>query len=456
MKAPRSCRQCRGSKRKCTRPGPGEPCDSCKRRRLQCGSDLRRRLPGHGLDGPNDKKDSVVPLEGDEENPPLLPGLSWDMAVEFVDYYLGKVHGRPHCIFHPGTVRAQLRNRSIRAGLLYALCAIGSKFSPLPDRRVLEARLTAEAKRLVQADLENACIENVQACVLLALLTAGNCQTSSAALFARVATGMSEIIHLDSQPESSSFIVRETSLRIWWSLYVIDRWCFSGFGLPRHMDYVDICSPLPMDDSIFDSLEHDQLTFKAPRQSGIFGHMIILVHQFGPIQDINRTIAQGSMDAAELGQRVERIGRRLESWRETLPADIQMTVQNLHSQQQDGQGGAFVALHLAYHHFSTLLYFHFLEQQQSTSSASGEYASRCKSHASSFSSLLHLSRQMKGCEPNYPNVGHMTTVSSSVLVHTLLFGDLQELQKARRDLNMNFEGLLELQKYWPLIESMVG
>lgn len=266
---------------------------------------------------------------------------------------------------------------------------------------------------------------------------------------------MSEVIHLDSQLENSPVIVRETSLRIWWSLYVIDRWCFSGLGLPRHMDYVDICSPLPMDDFTFDSLAYDQITLKAPCQPGIFAHMITLVHQFGPIQDINRTIAKGSMDATELGQRVEHIERRLESWRETLPADIQMTVQNLHSQQQDGQGGPFVALHLAYHHFSTLLYFHFLEKQQSTSSASGAYVSRCKSHAASFSSLLHLSRQMKGCEPNYPTVAHMTTVSSSVLVHTLLFGDLQELQKARRDLNMNFEGLLELQKYWPLTEVMV-
>ncbi|KAM5345157.1 hypothetical protein ACJ41O_011019 [Fusarium nematophilum] len=383
-----------------------------------------------------------------------MPDLSWETTVEFVEHYLGHVHGRPHSIFHPGTLRAQLRSGSIGHGLLYAICAVGCKFSLLPDRRTLEARLSAEAKRLVQLDLENVCVENIQACILLALLSAGNCQTTSQALFARIAIDMSEVMHLDSCSENGSAIVHETSRRIWWSLYVMDRWCLSGLGLHRHMDYVDRSSPLPMDESTFDSLTHDHvaLDHHAGQPGGLFAQMVMLVHEFGPIQDFNRTIAKGG-DAAELHQEVEQIERQLESWREMLPADMQMTVQNLHSQQQDGRGGPFVALHLAYHHFSTLLYFHFLEQQQPEAC---DYVSRCKSHASSFSSLLHLSRQMKGCEPNYPIIGHMTTVSSSVLLHTLLFGDLQELPKARRDLNMNFEALLELQRYWPATEAMIN
>jgi len=55
----------------------------------------------------------------------------------------------------------------------------------------------------------------------------------------------------------------------------------------------------------------------------------------------------------------------------------------------------------------------------------------------------------------YPNIGHMTTVSSSVLVHTLLYGDLDELKKANEELNANFEALVELSQYWPAISAMV-
>lgn len=65
------------------------------------------------------------------------------------------------------------------------------------------------------------------------------------------------------------------------------------------------------------------------------------------------------------------------------------------------------------------------------------------------------SRQMQGCEANYPTIGHMTAVSSSVLLHTMLFGDQQELLTARRELSANFEALVELQQYWPATEAMV-
>lgn len=83
------------------------------------------------------------------------------------------------------------------------------------------------------------------------------------------------------------------------------------------------------------------------------------------------------------------------------------------------------------------------------------YVARCKHHASSFSSLLQLSRQLEGCVSNCPTVGHMTTVSSSVLLHTMLFGDADELPRARRELSANFEALVELQRYWPATSALV-
>jgi hypothetical protein len=186
MKPPRACRQCREAKRRCVRPRPIEPCNLCKQKGLRCGSALPNQV--------SDPQVSAVPSlsSQDQRDQPLKHyeykkslRLPWETTVELVEHYLDKVHDRPHSLFHPPTLWARLHNDDVGSALLFAICAIGSKFSADPDRRSLETRLTVEAKRLLQADLENICLENMQACILVATLSAGNCETSSEALFVR-------------------------------------------------------------------------------------------------------------------------------------------------------------------------------------------------------------------------------------------------------------------------------
>jgi hypothetical protein len=50
----------------------------------------------------------------------------------------------------------------------------------------------------------------------------------------------------------------------------------------------------------------------------------------------------------------------------------------------------------------------------------------------------------------------MITVSSSALLHDLLFGDEQTLGDTRRQLETNFEALIELRNLWPAAAMMVG
>lgn len=267
---------------------------------------------------------------------------------------------------------------------------------------------------------------------------------------------MSENLRLGLTPaENGSTVVSETSRRVWWTLYLADRLCFSRLGLPRHMDHVDDYPPLPMDETTFYSLNENDSRRSVSSRPGIFGHLMLLAHSFGPIQDLNRSVSKGRLTNTQLELSTEQISRQLESWKETLPEELQMSVQSLHNHQQENLGAHYVTLHLVYHHYSTLLYFWSLEKKQLPGSQSSSYASRCQAHASSFSSLLHLSRQMKGCEPNYPITAHMATISSAVLLYILLYGDGEQLQKARRDLKMNFEALLELRHYWPAVETMV-
>lgn len=180
MKAARACPQCRESKRKCIRAGPGEPCAPCHQRRLKCGG--RLQLPSTAA---TSRKEEEKEKKKGKEGTAVTPNVPWETIVELVEIYLDKLHDRPHSIFHPATLREQLRDHSLCGTLLYSICAIASKFSSYPDRHGLEMTMTAEAKRRLKADLENVCIENIQACILLSTLSAGNCETSSAALFTR-------------------------------------------------------------------------------------------------------------------------------------------------------------------------------------------------------------------------------------------------------------------------------
>lgn len=109
--------------------------------------------------------------------------LSDKISVELVDHYIDKIHDRPHSLFHAPTLRGDARRRSVSRGLMLVLCSMGCRFSSNKVIRSFESSLTAESKRIVQADLENICVENIPACILIANICAANANPWSEALF---------------------------------------------------------------------------------------------------------------------------------------------------------------------------------------------------------------------------------------------------------------------------------
>lgn len=265
---------------------------------------------------------------------------------------------------------------------------------------------------------------------------------------------MAEILGLNACLSGASLIVQETRRRIWWTLYMADRWCSSGLGLTPQIRESDPYPDLPMDEKAFRSLSCDSASSSVMWKAGLWAHMSTLVRMFGPIQDLNRRCASGVETTDELYALVESISLRLDSWQTSLPLETQLNIRNLDAHEAGGTGGPFVALHLGYHHYATLLYFRFLEEKSTRTAES--YAARCKRHAASFSELLVHARRRASCEAVYHTVAHMAVVSSSVLLHTLLFGYEEELDEAREALKANFEALIELKQYWPTTVAMVS
>lgn len=182
MRPPKACYGCRQSKRKCTRRSGrvGDACDQCQAKNLKCAGSLTTRT------APS-RPPPLLPRSGSPPETTLdnSVDVTIDVAVRLVDFYLTKLHNRPHSLFHPVTLRTKVQNGSINKALLLAICSMGARFDEDDQIRSLENSYMNESKRLMLADLERICVENAQTCILLANLYAAHLNPSSEALFFR-------------------------------------------------------------------------------------------------------------------------------------------------------------------------------------------------------------------------------------------------------------------------------
>jgi hypothetical protein len=302
--------------------------------------------------------------------------------------------------------------------------------------------------------LENVCLQHVQTCVILANVFAAEIDPCSEALYFGIANRMAQILHLHTPKSTDDAVLAEVKIRVWWTLVMADQWCSSGLDIPRQLDrhFTDVS--LPMDECMFwDMRPGVAMRSLTDRRIGLWGHMITLVEIFASIHDLNRQAVAGSiLTDAQSHIAVSHLAGRLEEWVAALPGDIRLDDTNLEYHRSRGSGGAFVALHLGYHHYSTLLYFRYLDVNRTANGESDEFARRCKHHAFSYGRLLARSRETEGCAAIYATVGHMTVVSSCVLLHSLLFGPEEQLEATRALLLLNFAALIDLRKLWPSLE----
>jgi hypothetical protein len=268
---------------------------------------------------------------------------------------------------------------------------------------------------------------------------------------------MAQLLHISSEDESSDAITRETKRRVWWSLYMIDTWSTAGIDLPRRLLFHGSGPQLPMDEGMFNRLERGDQPPK-PWKPGLWTHYVVLVQIFGRILDLNRRLVfRSDEDKTSIEEDSQRLALELEEFERNLPADVRYSAANLAARIADSTGRMFVALHLGYHHYSTLLYYHYLENHKLSSAEPSQlYISRCKYHAAAFSDIVRVSLANSEAEAVHNIVGHMTVVSSSVLVHTVLFGGNSEVREARERLEVNFQLLVKLGEFWPSVAPLVS
>ncbi|KAK3676589.1 hypothetical protein LTR78_003363 [Recurvomyces mirabilis] len=332
--------------------------------------------------------------------------------------------------------------------------SLAARFADREDLRLLGPNLRTQASNLLKADLETLTVQSVQAWIVLGNAYGADCEWATESLYFGIAIRTAHIIRLHEAHAGETAVEHEVRLRVWWSLYMLDRWSAAGLGTPRQMANRHMSQQLPREEHVFHTLSSSQQDWPEPRRLGMWAYMITLVEVFGPIQDFNRTLSTGILDQATVTDTVARLGSRLEHWRQSLPSDLSLDPQTMALHQQRGHGRTFVALHLGYYHYGTLLYFSYLDGSAAQLPLADMYAQRCREYASALSDLLRTSYEMEGCEVMYNIVGHMAVVSSSVLIHNLLFGDQRELDNARGRLESNFRIIMKLKSWWPSVDRM--
>lgn len=273
-----------------------------------------------------------------------------------------------------------------------------------------------------------------------------------------IANRMAQLMGLSKENTNEDLVTREVKRRIWWSLYLIDRWASAGLGLPRQFHDGSIVPRVPMDEVAFLSLNvGETMEDLESWQPGMWSHMITLVKIFGHIQDLNKALVERShWEEEDIDSQVLSLADQLAAFERDLPSLLVFTAENLNFQVRRGVGRTFVALHMGFNHYSTLLYYQYLDQRRPVTPRTRMFAQRCKYHAKASCDLIESSVMHGNAEALHNVVGHMTVVSSSVHLHTLLLGDDDELPMARQRLEYNFEYLVRLRTIWPSVDLMIS
>ena len=456
MKVAKACTRCRLGKRKCTASDGRRGCDECHRRSLSCS--LTLCTARHIYRPPKKLVSAIFAPPGNGPN-----DISIQDRCGLVATYIRLIHDKPHTLFHPPTLMHQVQEGLLQEPVLWAVMAMAARLTDMPSLRSRAAEIADRAKTLLKQTIDCVSLWNIQACMLVGNLCVAVGDYQAESLWYGVAIHMAKILHLPRPDPEDDAIAVEVKLRVWWSLYMMDRWSSAGNGLQRQLEN-ETENPLPMEELQFQSLTASADPSTAIRP-GIWGQMVRLAGIFARIQDSHRQHA-GRMhggftedtalsSASEMEATAHRLAGELDSFLDQLPTAVVLSDSNMRCHAENGLGSAYVALHLGFHHYATLLYFPFLDHQLERSDTQLLFASRCKHHAAAFSDLLRASRSTPSCEAVHTIVGHMTVVSSAALLHTLLFGDDFELPPTRQRLETNFATLVRLRDYWPAVGQLM-
>ncbi|KAF5680755.1 hypothetical protein FDENT_8316 [Fusarium denticulatum] len=400
-----------------------------------------------------------LPRSPEVQDPPRLSQSTHtqDEKMYLVDLYFRFIHDSPHSLFHEPTFKASVAEGIVSQPVLLAMLGLSARFATDPDVVARGPMYRAQATAALKEDLEHICIENIQACILVGNNFFGEGDADAESLYFGLASRMTQILKLGEIDESDDGVIREVKRRIFWTCFIIDTWASGGSNLSPQFRWRTKQPRGPLDEYMFYNMRlGDGDVADVDWKPGLWAHMVRLVGLYAEIQNLQQELANGvEWNEPFIDESVQRLEAELGAFEEGLGPELMFSRENLASFVSRGLGRVFIAFHLGYHHYYTLLFYQYLDHRRPPTRNGRKYASSCKAHAAIVCDVLKASREVPGAEALYNIVGHVTIVSSSVLLHTYLFGESHELEESRDRLSSNLESLVQLRNYWPSVEMMI-
>lgn len=268
-----------------------------------------------------------------------------------------------------------------------------------------------------------------------------------------MAVRQAQLLRLQKPNVNDPPVLAETKKRIFLSLFMADRWYSSGLGLSPLLSDLELPLTPAVGESDFHGPDFGLKGQAVSYQPGLWSYRTEIARIFGRIQSLNASLVSRGIGRDEIDQKRQALDHELNSWQANLPEHMKFNDANLNAYVARNQGGAFVDLHLGFHHYATLLWFPCLGTRGDPSSGTQLYADKIKQHALRFSELLAIGSRHDGCKVVHYTIGHMTVISSSVLLYSFLSGKEPNPEVFRQRLIQNFEKIIELERLWPGLDK---
>ncbi|PMD49022.1 hypothetical protein L207DRAFT_627652 [Hyaloscypha variabilis F] len=442
-----ACRNCRIRKRRClpTASDVNGSCQLCKQQSIPCS--LTRRSGQNRPIAPVD--DQLSPASTSSATAShIFPGDPLQLLPprpvldELIELYFQLIHDGPHTLFHKPTFLSRLQENMVPNFLILAVISLSTRFSTNEyfrnDARPFALAYAKAAIELLEKEMIRPSLEPVQGYILVSQHLGGEGDVRAK----HICTGLA-CLHCQSlrlwDTSGMTILKQEVRRRTYLSVIITGKWTTAD------MSIAPVTSDFPPENlQLLD--EEDFLALRErPARHGIWSQMAKTIDIFRENLDIIIMLGSGETLTSQINK-VTHLAKLLDKWEQELPARLKYNPENLTYFQEIGFGKTFLAMHIGYQHYRQLLYFPFLDPRNENSLASSE----CKKHAMMVSEIVS-----QGGKLVYYIIGHILVVSSSVHLHTLLLGG-GDVDRARSYLLSNFEILMKLKRYWPVIDAAVG
>ncbi|KAF7724416.1 hypothetical protein EC973_001080 [Apophysomyces ossiformis] len=391
-------------------------------------------------------------------------------------------------LVHRATIKQAIRDRAILKPLLWAVMAIGARFSDHPSIKTIPPYLAGErfalkATSLIDATLMEPTMPNLQFWGIMACLEYGRAAASRAWVYGNLAVRFCQEMGLNKEDTLTVPILKENGevdtvamalrRRVYWSCICIDKFASAGTASPQCFDISDCDAQAPnpaeclalRDPSFYVTVDNKQVANDSLMD--IAAHYMRLLLVFG---EVNKCMNRAKSDSAtivwppipEFGT----LDAKLRAWKRDLPDRFQFTMKNLEYHRENASLN-YINLWLNSHavYCSSMMVLHrgslaFSDVQQrglsdDVASAIRSSIRTCEMCVEAAMGVFRAMRDMCGFNV-LPYMGYSAYIFATVLMTSTFSKGKDAYRQSRSALRLLYDLIEGLKPYWPMCERLAN